>query len=416
MNNLEHGPYPLQTSDGVDFYKYTMSQLAFEQEPAAVVRFELTHRGKGRLADYVSPTELQNRLNVIREATFSANELQFIGQLYNADEPLFTDEYITHLSHTTLPPVQVELNNTTGDISVTSNGPWATVTFWETIVMSELNELYFETYARAHTIDMQQLYDYGDARLSQKIARLQAEPGIHIADFGTRRHFSYRWQRHVVQRLAQELPQQFIGTSNVGLARDIGVQPIGTFAHEMPMVYAALADNAGNDIRASHGDMLDDWFNRYGKALSIALTDTFGSDFFFTDFGAERAATWKGLRHDSGDAITFGERVITFYEQHGIDPKTKTIVFSDGLDITAIETLYHRFKNKIQVVFGWGTTLTNDLGLPALNIVMKATAANNNGTIKLSDVATKHTGDSQTIERYQREFAPVRTVATNNAA
>jgi nicotinate phosphoribosyltransferase len=148
----------------------------------------------------------------------------------------------------------------------------------------------------------------------------------------------------------------------------------------------------------------------------LRLTDTFGSDFFFADFGDERAAAWRALRHDSGDPVKFGEKVISFYEQHGIDPKTKTIVFSDGLDIETIVQLYEHFNDRVGVVFGWGTTLTNDLGLPALNIVMKATEVNGTSTVKLSDVQTKHTGNPNMIERYTNEFTPVRASSPASAA
>lgn len=411
MTTIEHGPYEQHISDGLDFYKATMSQLAYEKNSEVGVTFQLKNRSHESLFAYVEPEVLQARLDVIAARGFSHEELTYLSTLSNNDNPLFSAEYLQYLADTPLPKPTVSVNDFSLDIHVDSQGDWPIVSFWETVAMAEVNELYFETYVSRHGIDAMALYDEGDARLSEKIATLKANPGIQFADFGTRRHFSYRWQKHVVERLANELPGQFMGTSNIGLSSELGMQPIGTFAHEMPMVYAAIADKNGADVRASHGAMLDDWYAHYGEKLSIALTDTFGSDFFFEEFGSERAAAWKGVRHDSGDPVAFGEKVVAFYQEHGIDPKTKTIVFSDGLAIEDIVYLYNYFKDQIHVIFGWGTSLTNDLGIPALNIVMKAIEADGTSTVKLSDVNGKHTGNQETIERYQHVFSQHRIFA-----
>ena len=405
MNHVEYGPYKQQLSDELDFYKATMSQVAYETNPEAGVTFQLKNRSEDSLFAYVDPKQLQARLDVIAQRGFDHDELAYLSTLDDGTKPLFSKEYLAYLEGKSLPEVTVSVNEFSLDIHVDASGDWPIATFWETVAMAEVNELYFETYVQRHDINMMDLFDEGDERLSAKIETLKEHPDIKFADFGTRRHFSYRWQKYVVERLARELPEQFLGTSNIGLSHDLKMRPIGTFAHEMPMVYAALADKQGDSVRASHGHMLDDWYERYGTSLSIALTDTFGSDFFFADFGAERAIAWKGVRHDSGDPIAFGEKTIAFYAQHGVDPSTKTIVFSDGLDIDDIVSLHHHFADRINVVFGWGTSLTNDLGIPALNIVMKAVTANGTPTVKLSDVVTKHTGDETSIERYRHEFA-----------
>jgi nicotinate phosphoribosyltransferase len=404
MNTIEHGPYKQQITDGLDLYKATMSQIAYEKHPDVGVTFELKNRNAESLFAYVEPKVLQERLGIIAQRGFSHEELTYLSTLKNNDDPLFSAEYLSYLAEKPLPQVAVGVNEFSLQLHVEAQDDWPLVSFWETVVMAEINELYFETYLERHGISATDLYDEGDARLTEKIETLQANPDIKFADFGTRRHFSYRWQKHVVERLAKELPGQFLGSSNIGLSSELGMQPIGTFAHEMPMVYAAIADKQGDNIRASHGQMLDDWYERYGEKLSIALTDTFGSDFFFEDFGTERAAAWRGVRHDSGDPVAFGEKTIAFYAEHGIDPSSKTIVFSDGLDINDIVKLHEHFAGRINVVFGWGTSLTNDLGLPALNIVMKAVEADGAATVKLSDVATKHTGDPATIEKYHHVF------------
>ena len=168
----------------------------------------------------------------------------------------------------------------------------------------------------------------------------------------------------------------------------------------MPMVYAALADKAGNNPLSGHNQALRDWQNTYGDELSIALTDTFTTDFFFADFTPEQMTSWKGLRHDSGDPIEFGNKAIEIYKKNGIDPLEKTIVFSDGLDVDEIIRIADYFKDKINVTFGWGTTLTNDLGITPNNFVMKATEVDGVSTVKLSDTPGKHTGPGDKIREY----------------
>lgn len=201
-------------------------------------------------------------------------------------------------------------------------------------------------------------------------------------------------------RLAKELPENFVGTSNPWLAYKHDLPAVGTYAHEMPMVYSALADSNDQNPLDGHGLMMRDWFKRYGKDLSIALTDTFTSEFFFNDFTQEQAEQWRGLRHDSGDPIVFGEQAIETYCSRGIDPTTKTIVFSDGLDIETILDLNTHFEGRVQLLFGWGTSLMNDLGLRPNNFVMKATAVEHTPTVKLSDAAGKHTGPIEQTTRY----------------
>ena len=403
---LTYGPELERTyiTAGLDYYKPTMSQLAHEVEPDAEVTFTFKNRGDERLADYIDPNDLQARLDTIRERGFNETELTYLAGIVNTTgERVFYDSYLDHLRTADLPPAQVTMEN--NDIMVTATGTWSTVTFWETVVMSEINEAYFEGMVHAEGIDVFELYNEGERRLNEKIAILQENPDIKIADFGTRRHFSHRWQRYVLERLLAECPDNVIGTSNVALAQAYNIKPIGTFAHEMPMVFAGLADSRGQDVRAAHNEFLNVWYARYGEDLSTALTDTFTTDFFFSDFTPEQAATWRALRHDSGDPIEFGERAIAFYEDLDIDPKEKTIVFSDGLNIADIVKLHDHFQGRVNITFGWGTSLTNDLGVKALNIVMKATHANGTETVKLSDNPGKHTGTPEKVAEYELLYA-----------
>lgn len=389
-------------SQGLDYYKATMGQLEFQNHPDTEVTFELKNRATSLLSEYVSPEKLQNRLDQLSNG-WQPEEIAYLASLQNQDGTAqFSESYLDFLTDNPLPPVNVTLDER-GDLAVTTTGKWPLVTFWETVVMSELNELYFKNKLESEGSSLTELYEEGDRRLSEKITILKNRPDIKFSDFGTRRRFSYEWQRHVIERVTTELPENFLGTSNIYLAHELELSPIGTFAHELPMVYAALADQQGENPLDGHNRVLQDWQTLYKGDLSTALTDTFTSDFFFVDFTQEQAEGWKALRHDSGDPIEFGEKVIEFYESHDIDPLSKTIVFSDGLNLETIIALADAFKNRINVMFGWGTTLTNDLGIKANNFVMKATSAEGISTVKLSDTEGKHTGSLEKIELYKRK-------------
>lgn len=395
---------------GLDYYKATMAQVQHANHPTAQVTFEFRNRnaGKpgGRLLDHVTKDELQARLDRFRPG-FSDAELAHLGSLERpgGDGKVFSGEFLDYLRGRELPPVKVTVRD--GDLAVETSGDWPMASMWETVVLAELNGAYFEDYARAKGLDEGELRAEGDRRLTAKIEALRAHPEIKLAEFGTRRRFSGEWQRHVVDRLRKEVPGNLVGTSNVRLAHEFGLTPIGSYAHEMDMVYAALADAAGEDVPGSHQRMMDDWARMYGDEQAIALTDTFGSGFFFRSLTTEQARRWRGLRHDSGDPFEFGERALDWYEKHGIDPAGKTLLFSDSLDVPTMVALQERFGGRVGVVFGVGTNLTNDLGVPPLNVVMKATRANGKTTVKLSDDPGKATGTKAQVERYGRLFGGV---------
>lgn len=390
---------------GLDYYKPTMSQLAYNLQPDTEVTFTFKNRGQQRIADFVKIDDLVDRFEAIQQHGFQSEEIDYLASLTDSqNQRIFNDLYLLSLHGENLPDVKVEYDYDIQDIAINTTGKWSMVTFWETVIMSQVNELYFEGYIRANNIDPLDLYAEGDRRLSEKITYFQANPDIKFADFGTRRHFSAKWHEHVIERLASECPDNFLGTSNVYLANKLNLKPIGTFAHEMPMVYAGLADSKGQDIRASHAEMLDDWFDTYGDDLSIALSDTFGSDSFFEDFGETRAKQWHGTRQDSGDPLEYGQKVIKFYQDYGIEPRDKLVIFSDSLDTDRVDKIHRRFAGKIGHIFGIGTFLTNDLGPTALNIVMKATNVDGFDTVKLSDDPGKHTGPDEKVAQYQTIF------------
>jgi nicotinate phosphoribosyltransferase len=406
MNELSNPEYTARPerhlSDSLDYYKLTMGQVALERFPEAQVTFTMKNRaGDYPLSQYVDIDALNARFETIIDQGFTAEEIAyFAGLKAQNGEARFDQAYLDFLADVQLPAVNVKLNPETNDLDITSTGKWAAVSLWETVVMSEVNEQYYANLIKAQGMTTEAVWTEGNRRLDEKIAILKNRPDIKFSDFGTRRRFSAAWHDHTIGRLANELPDNFIGTSNPWFAYKYDIAPIGTYAHEMPMVYAAMADKEGQNPLEGHTAMMADWYERYGEDLSIALTDTFTSEYFFADFTKEQAETWRGLRHDSGDPITFGERAIEFYKENAVNPTTKTIVFSDGLDIETIVKLANHFNGRINLMFGWGTTLMNDLGFRANNFVMKATNANGIDTVKLSDNEGKHTGPTKQVNRY----------------
>lgn len=387
--------------NSLDYYKLTMGQLMVDKFAKESVTFTLKNRAGRPLSEHVQTRQLVERVEEMQQQGVSRGEREYLASLYANDGlPRFKEQYLHHLETLQLPEVHIARNSTTDDFDIQTTGDWPSVSLWETVVMSELNELYYQGKIAAEQMSLSEVYAEGDRRLTEKITVLQNHPDIKIADFGTRRRFSADWHEYVVDRLVYELPENFIGTSNPGLARAYNVPPIGTYAHEMPMVYAALSDARGDSPLSGHAQMLEDWQVFYKGDLSIALSDTFTTELFLQEFGEENAHAWQGVRHDSGDPYIFGERMIDFYQSYGIDPIEKTLVFSDGLDLDTIIGLADHFKGRIDTVFGWGTSLTNDVGIKANNFVMKAAAVGETSTVKLSDEPGKHTGTPAQVERY----------------
>lgn len=391
-----HDKNETKLTDGIDMQKLLMSGHIHALVPDAEVTLTFKNRTEIPIGEYIDRDVLRSEFAAISKQGFADEEIDYFETL-----GLFGKDFIEFLKSIILPEVIIG-NKNPMEISVT--GDWKSVTFWETVIMSIVNERYFEALMCRNSNDLNEVYSEGSRRLDAKIKILKSRPDIKFAEFGTRRRFSYEWHEHVVSRLVAEVPENLLGVSNIWLAKKFDIPPIGTFAHEMPMVYAGLADRGESSIRASHGKFIDDWFGQYGEPLSIALSDTFGSDFFFDELTTQQVDQWRGFRHDSGDPILFGEKAINFYVNHGIDPKDKTLVFSDGLDIDTIVRLQDHFGERIDTVYGWGTNLTNDLGPRAVSHVMKATHVNGTPTVKLSDNSNKFTGPKEQVERYAKIF------------
>jgi len=387
-----------------------MGQLIFNKYRDVPVRFVFHNRTKGiRLTDTVAFEELRDQLDACRKLRCNITEMHYLRGTNEYQERMFSEPYLEFFNSLALPEYELQYRDD-GSISLDFPGAWSKTTYWETMAMSIVNELHFRAQLREMTrFERDRLFAEGVMRLDQKIAKLRKYPEIKFTDFGTRRRFSFLWQNYVVQTMKAELPNQMVGTSNTLLAMRLGLTPMGTSAHEMYMGLYGIMHDSDEQIRSSHNKMLRDWWEQYGFGLSIALTDTYGTSFFFRDMLEEQARKWKGLRHDSGDPIEFGEAAIRFYQAFGIDPKTKLIVFSDGLDVDTIIKIYLHFAGRIQVTFGWGTNLTNDLGLQPLSLVVKLLESNGNPTVKLSDNLGKAMGPVAEVERAKRIFGYTNT-------
>jgi nicotinate phosphoribosyltransferase len=394
-----------------DFYKMSMGQFVFNKYHDVNVKYQFKNRSGEPIRNTVDPYKLQAELDHVRQLRFNNSELHYLRGTNEYSDRMFCEDYLQFLKSLELPEYNLSSNGS--EINLEFEGPWATSIYWETIALSIINELRNRWYMdHMSSFDRDLVFARGKVNLAEKIAKLKQFPDITFTDFGTRRRFSREWQDYVNGALSDEFSAtQFKGTSNVYLANKYGLLPMGTSAHELFMVCAGLNIN-DKDIKDSHNQVLREWWIQYGQGLSVALTDTFGTDFFFSDMTRDQAMDWRGLRQDSGDPIVFGEKAIKFYQKHGIDPRDKVIVFSDGLDVGQIIKIYLYFRGRIKTTFGWGTNLTNDLGIKALSLVIKPVLANGMPLVKLSDNLAKAVGDSATVERYKRIFGYTNATST----
>jgi nicotinate phosphoribosyltransferase len=283
---------------------------------------------------------------------------------------------------------------------------------WEIPALAIVNELRSGAALKnLGRFELDVLYARAKAKLWSKVERLRRLPDLRISDFGTRRRHSFLWQRWCVEALKEGLGEAFIGSSNVLLAMDSDLEAIGTNAHELPMVLAALTDS-DEALRTAPYRVLEDWQKYYGGNLLVVLPDAFGTASFLRN-APVWVADWTGFRPDSAPPIEGGEAIINWWRARGRDPKTKLLVFSDALDTDTIEEAYRHFHGRVRMSFGWGTNLTNDFegcapnpttALRAISLVCKVSAANGRPAVKLADNPRKATGDPVEMARYLRVF------------
>ncbi|MCZ4354354.1 nicotinate phosphoribosyltransferase [Roseovarius aestuarii] len=393
-----------------DFYKLLMCQSVFRNHPDTHVQFSLINRSTHiPLADLVDEGELREQLDHVRSLTLSRGESTWMrGNMFYGKRAMFTPEFMDWFEGLRLPPYHLER---VGDqYELTFEGSWPEVMLWEIPALAILMELRSRSVLHGmRKFELQVLYAQAMTKLWEKVERLRDVDGLRVADFGTRRRHSFLWQDWCVQAMTEGLGDKFVGTSNCLIAKNHDLEAIGTNAHELPMVYAALAETDDTLARAPY-DVLSDWHEEHEGNLRIILPDTYGTKGFL-ERAPDWLAGWTGIRIDSGDPATGAEMAINWWRARGEDPKNKLIIFSDGLNETKIAQLQAQFGHRARVSFGWGTLLTNDFrgltkgdALAPFSLVCKAVSANGRPTVKLSDNPRKAMGPADEIARYKRVF------------
>ncbi len=393
-----------------DFYKLLMCQSVFRNKPETNVVFSLINRSTSiRLAELIDEGELREQLDHVRSLSLTRGESTWLrGNTFYGKRQMFRPDFMEWFEGLRLPPYHLEKRD--GQYELTFEGQWPEVMLWEIPALAVLMELRSRAVLRAMgKFELQVLYARAMTRLWEKIERLRRIDGLKIADFGTRRRHSFLWQDWCVQAMQEGLGAKFIGTSNCKIAQKRDIEAIGTNAHELPMVYSALADSDADLARAPY-QVLADWHEEHDGNLRIILPDTYGTEGFLRN-APDWLASWTGIRIDSGDPVGACETAIRWWKERGEDPTTKLVIFSDGLDVPEIEALYARFHGRVKVSFGWGTLLTNDFrglvpedALAPFSLVCKAVSANGRPTVKLSDNPNKALGPADEIARYKRVF------------
>lgn len=395
-----------------DFYKLLMLQMIWGLYPHVDATFSLINRHDAiRLADDIDESELRAHLDHARTLRISKKEMIWLaGNSFAGRTQIFDPAFLNWFGKFQLP--EYELRRHGGQLELHFHGRWMETTMWEIPALAIINELRSRAALKGRApFELDVLYARAKAKMWSKVERLQQLPGLAISDFGTRRRHSFLWQRWCVEALKEGIGENFSGTSNVLLAMDTDLEAVGTNAHELPMVLAALAKN-DDEVRQAPYKVMQDWNHYYAGNLLIVLPDAFGTSAFLRN-APDWVADWTGFRPDSAPPIEGGEKIMNWWRQKGRDPRQKLLIFSDGLDVTAIEETYRHFEGKVRMAFGWGTNLTNDFegcapvdiaGLNAISVVCKVTSANGHPAIKLSDNPHKATGDPAEIERYLRIF------------
>lgn len=382
-----------------DLYKFTMLQVVLHKFPQTHSVYHFRCRN---LEDTEYPLtdildDLNHQLDLLCQLQFKEDELQYLRSLR-----FIKSDFVDYLELFQLKRrfIKATVDNE-GRLDITIEGPMVQAMMFEIFVLAIVNELYF---SRIRTPEVRA---EGERRLKAKIELLKQydasqdpnDPPFLVSDFGTRRRYSFEWQKHVVEEFNKAAPHVFRGTSNVYLAKELGITPIGTMAHEFLQAFQALDVRLRNFQKAA----LETWVQEYRGDLGIALTDVVGMDAFLRDFDLYFAKLFDGLRHDSGDPYEWGDKAYAHYKKLKIDSKTKMLTFSDGLNLEKAWKLHQYFKDRFQVSFGIGTNLTNDMGQTPLNIVLKLVECNRQSVAKISDSPGKTMTDNDTFLAYLRQ-------------
>jgi nicotinate phosphoribosyltransferase len=382
----ETNDYPVRNLTDIDFYKFSMGQFIFQNYKGVRVRFGLINREqKIPLARIVDEAELRAALDHICTLKIRRTDLSTLRGMDVYGQNMFSNDYLAFLADLRLPTY--DLKRVGDQYELFFECEWAEVTLWETIAMAAIMELYYRALMRKlPKRELENMYGMAANKLYRKLLRIKQHGGIRLADFGQRRRHSFLWQRYAIDMAKDVLGEQFTGTSNTYMAFGADLNPIGTNAHELPMVVTALkmieALKGGLSrediiplVRGAQYTVLDQWEQMYGSGLRIILPDTYGSKQFFANMSADQARRiafdWRGIRQDSGDPVAECWMFINWLKSQGVaNPKKagKVCIFSDGLDVKLdgasgepdIIELYETFKDEINTPFGWGTNFTND--------------------------------------------------------
>jgi nicotinate phosphoribosyltransferase len=367
-----------------DLYKLSMMQAVLQLYPDTEVTYQFINRRPEGKFNRQKVDAINEAIGKMSYLSLSAKEYEYLKQI-----KFLYPAFLEYLSNYRFDPSEVKVGLENDELSLSIRGPWHRTIAWEVPLMALISEIYF------NYTDTDVNMDGQETRIAAKGFLLSAA-GCKFADFGTRRRRNSQTQDMVV-RVLKDCPG-FVGTSNVHLAMKYGVKPIGTMAHEWIQAHSVLAG-----MKHANRFALDAWQRVYKGNLGDALTDTFGTKVFFEDFGTDLSRLFDGVRHDSGDPISFINNVVAHYKSVGVDPTTKTIIFSDALTPESAVSIKQACDGKIKCAFGIGTNFSNDFpGSKPLNMVIKLTSVLGTPVVKLSDVSTKAVGekDALRVARY----------------
>src|SRR5262249_26741459 len=341
-----------------DFYKLLMLQMIWGLYRDVQVTFSLHNRTRRvRIADEIDEGELREQLDHARTLRFTKKEMIWLaGNTFYGRAQIFEPEFLAWLHDFQLP--EYDLHQEDGQYVLNFVGPWTHTSMWEIPALAIISELRSRAALKHYgRFALDVLYARAKAKLWTKVERLARLPDLKISDFGTRRRHSFLWQRWCVEAIKEGLGHAFIGSSNVLLAMDNDLEAIGTNAHELYMVLAALAGNNEAALHNAPYRVLQDWQRYYGGNLLVVLPDTFGTAAFLRD-APDWIADWTGFRPDSAPPIEAGEEIIAWWKARGRDPRQKLLGLSDAMDVGSIERVPHRFGNRVRRSIGGGTDRT----------------------------------------------------------
>ena len=394
----------------LDLYKLTVGEVIFTYFRNITAKYRMTVRNADKIDYrlYVQPDQINPEIANLENLSLKKEEATFLRSLN-----LFSEEYIQFLMSKPMAGCNVRSEFQKGNSNdyywvPEVSGLWHKVMLYEIFCLSINNEIFAKSYAARNDIPFSAILTAGRTRLKDKITRINRykkeerikDGELNITEFGTRRRISKAWQQEVLQTLVDE--KIVNSTSNVYLAMKLGIEVKGTFGHEFTMGMQGVSR-----IQDSQKEGFSLWLKHWKGKLKIALDDTLGEDKFLRDFTKDLAEAYDGCRHDSGDIEAWTNARLKMYYYFGIDAKTKTLFYSDGLDDSKIIMTHREFKNKAKLGFGVGTFFTNDTFIPVPQVVMKIMECNNQPVAKLSNNPSKASCDDKAYLEYLKHVAEV---------